>query len=128
MKTTKLPKNAFFYPCFCFFCILRLNYLPRVHFNCLSFFKWVVLKGKFIYKYFAWSILPTIEAPTIFIWHWSQIILWIICHHFFYLLKVIIEVQIGNGLLNRLVSCIWNTEIVCWILHVHCHFGPLSLP
>ena len=44
----------------------------------------------------------------------------------FFLPKVKIEVQSGNGVLNRLVACIKCMELACWVFH--CHFGPLLLP
>ena len=44
---------------------------------------------------------------------------------FTYLLKVIIQVQSGNEILNRLVLCIKCMELACWGLH--CHFGHLPL-
>ena len=43
-----------------------------------------------------------------------------------FLPKVIIEVQSGKGVLNRLVPCIWYIEPACWVLN--CQFGPLLLP
>ena len=44
----------------------------------------------------------------------------------FFLPKVIIEIQSGNGVLNRIVPCIKCMELSCRVLH--CHFGPLLLP
>ena len=45
------------------------------------------------------------------------------CHQFFYL---IIEVQSGNEVLNRLVPYIWYMKLACWVLHGH--FGSLLSP
>ena len=36
----------------------------------------------------------------------------VLCHHF-YLPKVILQVQNGNGVLNRLVSCFKCMELAC---------------
>ena len=38
-----------------------------------------------------------------------------LCHHF-YLPKVIIQVQKGNGVLKRVISCIKCMELACWVL------------
>ena len=72
-KQLNFPKMLFFLSLFQFlFCMLWLHKLYLgTSLIAFSFFKWVVLKGKFIYKYFAWSMVPTIKkAPTIFIWHY----------------------------------------------------------
>ena len=41
-----------------------------------------------------------------------------VLRHHFYLPKVIIQVQNGNGVLNRLARCLKCMELACWVLQI----------
>ena len=96
-------------------------------YNWVPSFEYFLLRHRLFSHFLIWYVrlnnpaIPTNIFEMMFLRKFtnqSQMILRsrVLFHHF-YLPKVMLQVQNGNGVLNRVVSCLKCLELVCWVLH-----------